>query len=109
MPASQIGPIGQAMINLFPLPFTTDPTGQRQFNTQYQFTREQPREDRILRLDYNIGPKTMSYLRLIQDYSNDEGIGAMLAAAAVGGSIPVTTRFRQRGLPSPPCIHSVPI
>src|SRR5207244_8864270 len=64
MPASQIGAIGQAMINLFPLPFTIDPTGQRQFNTQYQFTREQPREDRLLRLDYNIGPKTMSYLRL---------------------------------------------
>jgi hypothetical protein len=85
MPANQINPLGQAMIKLFPLPFTSDPTGQRQFNTQYQFTREQPREDRILRLDYNIGPKTMSYLRLIQDYSNDEGVGALLGGGGGWG------------------------
>src|SRR5205823_5859490 len=40
MPASQISPIGRAVMNLFPLPFTTDPTRQRQYNTQYQFTRD---------------------------------------------------------------------
>ncbi len=32
IPASQQNPIGVAMLNQFPLPNTTDPTGQRQFN-----------------------------------------------------------------------------
>ncbi|MBI3207791.1 MAG: carboxypeptidase regulatory-like domain-containing protein [Candidatus Solibacter usitatus] len=78
MPASQISPIGYAMMNLFPLPFTTDSTGRRQFNSQYQFNRDRPREDRILRLDFNLSNRTTSYLRLIQDFQADRGVGATL-------------------------------
>ena len=78
LPASQINPIGYAIMNLFPLPSTTDTTGRRQFNSQYQFNRERPREDRILRVDVNLGPKTTSYLRLIQDFQADRGVGATL-------------------------------
>lgn len=78
IPTSRIHPTGYAMMNLFPLPFTTDSTGRRQFNSQYQFNRDRPREDRILRLDYLIGPKTTSYLRLIQDFQADRGVGATL-------------------------------
>ncbi len=32
IPLSRFSPIGQAMLNLFPLPNTTDPSGARQFN-----------------------------------------------------------------------------
>ena len=58
MPASQISPAGWAMMNLFPLPNAVDPTGQRQYNAIYQFSRHDPHEDRILRLDYNVSPST---------------------------------------------------
>ncbi len=78
LPKSVLSPIGYALMNQFPLSFTTDPTGRRQFNSQYQFNREQPREDRILRLDYNLGPKTTSYLRMINDFQADRGVGATL-------------------------------
>ena len=76
MPASQLNPIGVAMMNLFPLPFTSDPTGQRQYNAYYQFARPNSQHDKILRLDYSLGPKTMSYLRLMQHYQTDRGYGA---------------------------------
>ena len=76
MPASRINPIGAAMMNLFPLPFTTDPTGARQYNSQYQWTKDEPSQDKILRLDYNLGNKTLSYLRLLQHAQTQEGYGA---------------------------------
>ena len=78
IPANRISPIGSAMMNLFPLPNTTDPTGRRLFNSQFQFNRDRPREDRILKLDINIGPRTTSYIRLIQDFQADRGVGATL-------------------------------
>ena len=78
IPASRINPTGFAMMNLFPLPFTVDATGKRGFNGQYQFNRDRPREDRILRIDVNLGLKTTSYLRLIQDFQADRGVGATL-------------------------------
>lgn len=77
-PASQINPVGYSILNLFPKAFTSDVTGRRGYNTQYQFNRDQPREDRILRLDYNLGAKTTSYARLIQDFQGDRGVGSTL-------------------------------
>jgi hypothetical protein len=78
LPQSRVSPIGFAMMNLFPTPSATDPTGRRSYNGQYQFTRDQPREDRILRLDYNLGKQTTSYARLIQDFQGDRGVGSTL-------------------------------
>jgi len=78
LPASQISPYGFAMMNLFPMPNTTDTTGRRQFNAQYQFNRDRPNEDRILRTDFNIGAKTSSYLVLMQHFQADRGVGATL-------------------------------
>jgi len=43
----------------------------------------------------------MSYLRLIQDYSNDEGIGAMLGGGGGWGQYSSYYAIPQRGLPSP--------
>ena len=85
MPASQISPIGSAIMNLFPLPTTVDPTGRRQYNSQYQFNRDQPHEDRILRVDYNIGPRDTAFVRFIQDYESDRGVGALLGGGGGWG------------------------
>ena len=78
LPSSQLSPFGYAMMNLFPLPNTTDSTGRRQFNAQYQFNRDRPNEDRILRTDFNLGAKTSSYLVLMQHFQADRGVGATL-------------------------------
>jgi hypothetical protein len=84
IPANRFSPIGSAMLNLFPLPNTTDPTGQRQYNFQDQLTNSNPREDRILRVDYNINPKTTAFVRLLQDYQGQDGYGAILGPAGDG-------------------------
>ena len=78
MPASRINPIGGAMMGLFPLPFTTDPSGLRGYNSTYQFVSHNPREDRILRVDYNLNPKTTLYVRLIQDYQDEQAMTGAL-------------------------------
>ncbi|MBO0722685.1 MAG: carboxypeptidase regulatory-like domain-containing protein, partial [Blastocatellia bacterium] len=84
IPSNMFNPIGQAFLNLFPLPNTTDPTGQRQYNAQYQLTNSNPRQDKILRIDYNVSPKTTTFVRLIQDYQGQDGFGAILGAAGDG-------------------------
>jgi hypothetical protein len=96
MPASRISPAGYAMMNLYPLPFTSDPTGQHQYNAIYQFSRHDPHEDRILRLDYNVSDKTQAFVRLINDYQADRGIGATLNSTAVGASCRLTTGSNPR-------------
>src|SRR5262249_26313901 len=57
IPSNRFSPIGQAMLNLFPLPNTTDPTGQRQYNYTDVLSNTDPRLDKILRVDYNISTK----------------------------------------------------
>ena len=108
IPANRISPQGYALLNLFPLPFTTDPSGQRQYNAIYQWTTNNPREDKILRVDYNLSPKTSMYARLIQDYAGNEGNGttagptgsgwgqlpAYFDAPSVGASATVVHTFR---------------
>ncbi len=88
IPASRVSPVGAAMMNLFPVPgvnnLAFDITGARGYNTQFQWTRLEPREDRILRLDYNVAKKTTSSLRLIQDYQGSDGPGAILGPAGAG-------------------------
>ncbi len=87
IPSSRLSPAGAAMLNLFPLPFTTDPTGQRQYNALYQFTLHDPREDRILRLDYNVAPATQAFVRLLNDYQGDRGIGSKHNSTASWGEL----------------------
>ena len=98
MPASQISPTGLAMLNLFPLPNATDPTGRRQYNAQYQFNRDQPHEDRILRADYNIGVRDTSFVRLIQDYEADRGVGALLGGGGGWGQFKSSWNLQSAGL-----------
>ena len=84
IPASRISPIGLAMINRFPLPNFPDPTGARAYNSQFQFTNTQPREDQILRVDYNVTQKDTLFVRLIKDKYENSGYGAILGAIGDG-------------------------
>lgn len=84
IPPSRLTPIGLAMLNLFPLPNTIDPTGQRQYNFQFVPTNTDPRTDKILRVDYNISTHDTMFVRLLQDYQAQSGNGAILGAAGDG-------------------------
>jgi hypothetical protein len=76
IPTSRIDPAGVALLNLLPLPNATDTTGNRQFNSLYQFVLDQPRQDKILRIDYNIASNTLFFARLLNGYQNTSGYGA---------------------------------
>ena len=84
VPASRISPIGQAMLNLFPLPNTVDPTGARQYNFTDVLSNTDPRRDIILRGDYNISSKDTVFVRGLKDYQAQSGYGAILGAAGDG-------------------------
>jgi carboxypeptidase family protein len=64
IPSSMINPIGQMMLNLFPMPNATDPTGNRQYNYQYEGIVDKLRTDQVLRVDWNVRPGTTFYSRL---------------------------------------------
>jgi hypothetical protein len=84
VPTSRFNPIGQAMLNLFPLPNAVDPTGTRQYNFTDQLANTDPRTDKILRVDYTISSKDTMFVRLLQDYQAQSGYGAILGAAGDG-------------------------
>jgi hypothetical protein len=77
IPASMISRAGQAMLNLFPLPdpkgLALDLTGARRYNYRAILPQSRPNEGKILRMDYNLGPKTVFYARLLQDYQAVDG------------------------------------
>lgn len=84
IPQSRISPIGQAMLNLFPLPNAVDPTGLNKYNYTDILSNTDPRTDKILRVDYNISAKDTMFVRLLQDYQAQSGYGAILGASGDG-------------------------
>jgi hypothetical protein len=62
IPPDRIDPTGRAFLNLFPLPNTADPANQ--YNYAYQMVQDMPRNDQVLRLDWNVRPGTTVYGRL---------------------------------------------
>jgi hypothetical protein len=71
VPESRIDRNGQTLLSLLPLPNTVGPGNQ--YNWAGVSINKQPRRDSILRVDYNIGPKSQFYVRLIQDYQATQG------------------------------------
>jgi len=71
IPSNRIDPNGQALLNLFPLPNATDP--QRQYNYTFQSSFDHPRNDQVLRVDWNVAPKTTFYSRLNFGYEAFKG------------------------------------
>ena len=86
IPANRINPIGQRMLNLFPLPNATDPSGSRQYNYTYQNVLERPRNDQVARVDYNINRNTTFYTRVqFGNEVNSRGANAFLGAGTGNG------------------------
>jgi hypothetical protein len=70
---NRIDPNGQALLNLLPLPNTTDPTGRHQYNYQFQSSLDHPRTDQVLRVDWNVTSNTTFYSRLQFGYEAFKG------------------------------------
>jgi hypothetical protein len=86
IPANRINLIGQQMLNLFPLPNATDPSGSRQYNYTYQNVLEKPRNDQVARVDYNINRNTTFYTRVqFGNEVNSRGANAFLGAGTGNG------------------------
>ena len=86
IPANRIDRMGQMMLNLFPLPNATDPSGTRQYNYTYQNYLEKPRHDQVARVDFNIRQGTTYYTRVqFGNEVNSRGANAFLGAGTGNG------------------------
>ncbi len=102
IPASRINSAGLAMLNLFPLPdprgLALDPTGQRRYNFRAILPQSRPNEDTILRVDYNVGSKMVTFVRLIQDYQAVDGYaGTVGPAGGAWGQFPHSYHVQAAG------------
>jgi hypothetical protein len=98
VPANRIDRNGQALLNVFPQPNAVDPTNN--FNALIQAPVTQPRRDSILRIDYNLGPKTQFYWRGIQDYEAFKGDFGFVLASGSWGQLPINYQIRSAGMVS---------
>jgi Carboxypeptidase regulatory-like domain len=91
IPASMIDPNARAMLNLFPLPNAVDPTGTNQYNYVFQTEQDWPRNDQVLRVDWNIAPHTTAYGRLQFGYEKRSGGVSLLGST--GGWPQMATKY----------------
>ena len=84
-------PNAQALLNLFPLPNATDPTGTNQYNYVFQTVQDWPRNDQVLRVDWNISPNTTAYGRLQWGYEKRSGGVSLLGS--IGGWPQMATKY----------------
>ncbi|PYR02020.1 MAG: hypothetical protein DMF97_05935, partial [Acidobacteria bacterium] len=91
IPANRIDPVGQALLNLFPLPNATDPTGTNQYNYVFQTAQDWPRDDQVLRVDWNVAQKTTMYGRLQWGYEKRSGGVSLLGST--GGWPQMATKY----------------
>jgi hypothetical protein len=78
VPASRITPLGQAMMDFFPLPNYT-PTAPANFYTQNFFSQasgRHPRRNDVARIDAAITSKISGYARWIHDYDDMDALYA---------------------------------
>jgi len=98
IPTSRIDPVGQQLLNIFPLP---NATGQSLvYNSLIQSTVDQPRREEILRVDYNIGPKTLFYARGIQNYEAFKGEFDFVLASSSWPQLPMQYQIKSKGIVS---------
>ncbi|MBS1831522.1 MAG: TonB-dependent receptor [Acidobacteria bacterium] len=98
IPANRIDRNGQSLLNIFPLPNANDPTNN--FNALIQAPITQPRRDSILRVDYNIGPRTQFYWRGINDYEAYKGDFDFVLASSSWPQLPLKYQIRSAGMVS---------
>jgi hypothetical protein len=95
IPKNRIDPVGQALMNIFPLPNTVDPA--RAYNALVQDSVEQPRRDTILRIDWNISPTTQFYWRGINDYEAFQGGFDFVLASSSWPQLPMKYYIKSAG------------
>ena len=76
IPPGRIDVTGQAILNLLPMPNASDPTGRNQYNYTFQPVNDWPRDDQVLRLDWNAGPRTTVYGRVQFGNESRSGLAA---------------------------------
>jgi hypothetical protein len=84
IPAGRINPTAQSLMNLFPLPNASDPTGSNQYNYVFQTVQDWPRNDQVLRLDWNVAPSTTFYSRVQYGYEKRAGGVSFLGSTGAG-------------------------
>ncbi len=84
IPQHRIDPVAQALINLFPMPNAEDPTGTRQYNYVFQTVQDWPRNDQVLRMDWNIAENTTAYGRFQFGYEKRAGGVSFLGSTGAG-------------------------
>jgi hypothetical protein len=96
IPASRIDANGQALLNLLPLPNVTDRT--QQYNYTFQSSYEQPRDDQVLRVDWNVGSKTNFYSRLNYGYEAFKGGWGFVLNNANWPQLPIAYEIHSYGV-----------
>jgi hypothetical protein len=96
IPANRIDANGQALLNLFPLPNATSP--QRQYNYTFQSSFEHPRNDQVLRVDWNVAPKTTFYSRLNFGYEAYKGGWGFVLNNANWPQLPIAYEIHSYGI-----------
>ena len=91
IPADRIDPNARALLNLFPMPNAVDPTGTNQFNYVFQTEQDWPRNDQVLRIDWNVAPSTTVYGRLQFGYEKRSGGVSLLGST--GGWPQMPTKY----------------
>jgi hypothetical protein len=95
IPANRIDANGQALLNLFPLP---NLTGDRQANYTFQSEYEQPRNDQVVRVDWNIGPNTNFYSRVNWGYEAYKGGWGFVLNNANWPQLPIAYEIHSYGV-----------
>jgi len=83
IPSNRIDANTQALLNLMPMPNATDPTGNNLFNYTFQTVQDWPRNDQVLRMDWNVGKNTTFYAR--GQYGYEKRAGGVSFLGSSGG------------------------
>jgi hypothetical protein len=82
IPANRMDTVGRQLMNLFPLP--TTPQDANGNNYAFQTVQDWPRNDQVLRVDWNVAPKTTFYTRLQYGYEKRAGGVSFLGSTGAG-------------------------
>ena len=85
------------MLNLLPLPNFVDPA-RNQSNYTFQSSYDQPRNDQVLRVDWNVAPKTTFYSRLNFGYEAYKGGWGFVLNNANWPQLPIAYEIHSYGI-----------
>jgi hypothetical protein len=96
VPSNRISPAGQALLKLFPQPNTVDPT--HTYDYVFQAALQQPRNDQILRIDWNISPGTQFYARGVKDFQAIRGGFGFALGSPSWPQLPISYEIHGQGI-----------